>query len=101
MKKSKLTRSKKILFIGYLRNFPNRGLNLLLKFIKNKDYELGVIGDGPNLIHYKTNSLDCKESSFMVILMVQQIELMKKYSLLVLQAFPLNLGDGSWLKHYH
>tara|TARA_B100001248_G_C27397298_1_gene466532 strand:+ start:3331 stop:4365 length:1035 start_codon:yes stop_codon:yes gene_type:complete len=84
--KSKVIKSKKILFIGYLRNFPNKGLSLLLEFIrKNNDYELGIIGDGPNLIHHKTNFYDLKRIKFYGYLDGKaKTELMKKYCLLVL-----------------
>jgi Glycosyl transferases group 1 len=44
-------------FIGYLRNRPNKGLDLLIDFVRlNNKYQLHVIGDGPLLPYFKKYS---------------------------------------------
>ena len=79
-------KSNKILFIGYVREFPNKGLSLLIDFIKrNKNYELGIIGDGPKLEYYKSKL----DTNHRVIFYgyadgENKRKIMKDYSLLVL-----------------
>jgi hypothetical protein len=44
-------------FIGYLRSRPNKGLDLLIDFVRlNKNYKLHIIGDGPLLPYFKKYS---------------------------------------------